>query len=170
MLRVKPYASPLSIHASTDHSQKVHKAICPLSVAALCLLFSPLRIQELFIQSASTLRRLRLTSTLNEIAMWIQTIDMPELPPSKGESETNRFYEDDTVQEASAQEYHQLGYDQGRKTNYTYPTPLSTSPLVALLTQLLSEVQLRDSQTTTGLSQTIPWKAAVRSRTGQQRT
>jgi hypothetical protein len=50
-------------------------------------------------------------STLNEIAMWIRTIELPELPPSEGESETTRFYEDDTVQEASAQEDHQLGYD-----------------------------------------------------------
>jgi hypothetical protein len=41
-------------------------------------------------------------STLNEIAMWTRTIELPELPPSEGESETTRFYEDDTVQEALA--------------------------------------------------------------------
>jgi hypothetical protein len=98
-------------------------------------------------------------STLNEIATWIRTIELPEQPPSEG-PETTRFYEDDTVQEASAQEDHQLGYDQGRKINYTYPTPPSTPPLVVLLTQLLSGMQLRDNQTTTGLSQTIPWMAA----------
>ena len=78
-------------------------------------------------------------STLNEIAIWIRTIELPEQPPSEG-PETTRFYEDDTVQEASAQEDHQLGYDQGRKINYTYPTLLSTPPPVALLTQLLSGV------------------------------
>jgi hypothetical protein len=99
-------------------------------------------------------------STLNEIAAWIRTVELPEQPPSKGESETTRFYKDDTIQEALAQENHQSGYDQGRKTNYTYPTPPSTPLPVALLTQVLSGVQLRDSQTTTDLSQTVPWKAA----------
>jgi hypothetical protein len=96
-------------------------------------------------------------STLTEIAAWIRTVELPEQPPSE-EAETTRFYEDDTVQEGSAQEDHQLGYDQGRKINYTYPTPPSTPPPVALLTQLLSGVQLRDSHTSS--SQTIPWEAA----------
>jgi hypothetical protein len=54
-------------------------------------------------------------STLTEIAAWIRTVELPEHPPSEG-LETARFYEDDTVQEASAQQDHQLGYDQGRKT------------------------------------------------------
>jgi hypothetical protein len=84
-------------------------------------------------------------STLNEIAAWIRTVELPEQLPSKGESETTRFYKDDTVQEALAQEDYQSGYNQGRKTNYTYPTPPSMPPPVALLTQVLSGVQLRDS-------------------------
>jgi hypothetical protein len=99
-------------------------------------------------------------SMLTEIAAWIQTVELPEQQLSE-EAETTRFYEDDTVQEASAQEDHQLGYNQGRKINYTYPTPpstpLSTPPPVALLTQLLYGVQLRDSHTSS--SQTIPWEA-----------
>jgi predicted membrane channel-forming protein YqfA (hemolysin III family) len=40
MLGVTPYASLLSIYASTDHSQKVDKAICFLFLAALCVCYS----------------------------------------------------------------------------------------------------------------------------------
>ena len=72
-------------------------------------------------------------STLSEIAAWMRMVELPE--PTHGEPETQTFYEDDIIQDSGAtQQDNQQGYHQGRKLNYTYPSPLTTLPPVALLT------------------------------------
>jgi hypothetical protein len=80
-------------------------------------------------------------STLNEIAAWIRTVELPQ--PTHGEPETQSFYEDDSVQESeTTSEEDHPGYHQGRKIDYTYPSPPTTPPPVSLLAQLLSGVHI----------------------------
>ena len=100
-----------------------------------------------------------MNSTLDEIATWMKSVELPE--PTHEEPETQTFYEDTTLLEQEpAQEDDQPGYYQGRKTSYAYPTPPTTPPPVTLLTQLLSGGWYEDSQRATGTSCTIPWRAA----------
>jgi hypothetical protein len=98
-------------------------------------------------------------STLNEIAAWIRTVELPQ--PTHGEPETQSFYEDDSVQESeTTSEEDHPGYHQGRKIDYTYPSPPTTPPPVSLLAQLLSGVHIQDTHSTSGSSLTVPWQAA----------
>lgn len=98
-------------------------------------------------------------STLNEIAAWTRSVELPET--TYGEPEIQSFYEDETVQDfETTEENDQPGFSQGRKINYTYPSPPATPPPVALLAQLLSGVHQEEGQTTSGSSKTIPWQAA----------
>lgn len=98
-------------------------------------------------------------STMDEIASWIRTIELPT--SGHGEPETQSFYEDDTMQDSdTTYEDDQPGYHQGRKINYMYPSPPATPPPVALLAQLLSGTHLDDQQSTSGSSTTNPWQAA----------
>ena len=87
-------------------------------------------------------------STLDEISTWIRSVELPE--PTHAEPETQSFYEDDTVMEpeATSEPSDQLGYSQGRKVGYIYPypTPPSTPPPVALLTNLLSHTLRRSAK------------------------
>jgi hypothetical protein len=76
-------------------------------------------------------------STLNEIAVWIRTV---ELPPTTDHGDMTPFYEDKTINDSTQdQEDEKPGYQQGRKINYTYPSPPSTPPPVTLLAQLFSD-------------------------------
>lgn len=93
-------------------------------------------------------------NTLEEIAAWVRSV---ELPPSPQQDEvTESFYEDETITETPEEEAEGAPeYRQGRKAGYEYPTPPLTPPPVTLLAQsmarddqLLSpEVQTRQLQT-----------------------
>ena len=97
-------------------------------------------------------------STLDDIASLVRTLELPE--PSH-EPETQSFYEDDTIHHSdTAYEDDQPGYHQGRKVNYTYPSPPATPPPVALLAQLLSGEHLHERESTSPSSTTVAWKAA----------
>lgn len=98
-------------------------------------------------------------STLDEIATWIKAIELPE-QHSAEEPETHRFYEDDTVLENGPQDDEQSQYTHGRKNDYTYPTPPTTPPPATFLSQALWSMEISDSQSASGSSQTIPWMAA----------
>ena len=98
-------------------------------------------------------------STLNEIAAWVRSAELPE--PTHDQPETETFFEDDTTQDTEpTQEHDSPGYRQGRKTGYTYPTPPATPPPVALLAHLLAGVYQEDIQDSNASSKTVPWKAA----------
>ena len=80
-------------------------------------------------------------STLEEIAAWVRSVELP--PSPQQDQEVESFYEDETIINTSQEEEQGTsGYQQGRKVNYTYPTPLLTPPLtpppVALLAQLIA--------------------------------
>ena len=73
-------------------------------------------------------------STHEEIAIWTRSVELPPLPPEQENTES--FYEDDSVTEIT-QEQEPQGYQNGRKVNYSYPSPPATPPPVALLAQLI---------------------------------
>jgi hypothetical protein len=78
-------------------------------------------------------------STLNEIAAWVRSAELPE--PTHDQPETEAFFEDDTTQDTEpTQEHDSPGYHQGRKMGYTYPTPPVTPPPVALLAPVLYSI------------------------------
>lgn len=95
-------------------------------------------------------------STLNEIAMWMRSVELPE--PTHEEPETQSFYKYETVlgPESTQEEESQPGYHQGRKISYAYRTPPYTPPPVALFTQMLSNDPLGDCHHTSGTSRTVP--------------
>lgn len=100
-------------------------------------------------------------STLEEIAAWVRSV---ELPPSPQQDQgVESFYEDETITDMLHEEEDEetSGYQQGRKMNYTYPTPPQTPPPVALLAQLMAEKednnQLLPAE---DYSRPIPWAAA----------
>ena len=100
--------------------------------------------------------------TLNEIATWIRSIELPE--PTQ-EPETQTFYEDDTVIDTESTQGDPPGFSQGRKIGYQYQpylTPPPTPPPVVLLTQLLSNKPdtVEEAAFMRGTSQSIPWRAA----------
>ena len=95
-------------------------------------------------------------STLSEISTWMRTVELPE--PTHEEPETQTFYEDDTIHNDTIQD-EQPGYHEGRKINYTYPSPPTTPPPVALLTQLLTG-EHNGGRHTTDPMRTVAWEAA----------
>lgn len=99
-------------------------------------------------------------NTLEEIATWIRTVELPPTPQQDQSLES--FYEDETIIETPAGEGEGApGYRQGRKVGYEYPTPPSTPPPVTLLAQLMAgEDKSASPGVSTGLLQTSPWAAA----------
>jgi hypothetical protein len=100
---------------------------------------------EIFSRKTEDLIDNLMHSTLDEIATWIRSVELPK--PTHAEPETQLFYEDDTVieSETTLEPPDQPGYYQGRKIEsdaYPYPTPPLTPPPVVLLTNLLSPEQL----------------------------
>jgi hypothetical protein len=103
-------------------------------------------------------------STLNEIAAWIRTV---ELPPTTDHGDMTPFYEDETIDDSTQDQDETPGYHQGRKINYTYPSPPSTPPPVTLLAQLFSDknvlppvVYNQQPTITPATTKTTPWAAA----------
>jgi hypothetical protein len=98
-------------------------------------------------------------STLNEIAAWVRSAELPE--PTHDQPETEAFFEDDTTQDTEpTQEHDSPGDHQGGKMGHTYPTPPVTPPPVALLAHLLAGVYKEDTEDSDASSKTVPWKAA----------
>ena len=75
-------------------------------------------------------------STLEEIAAWTRSVELP--PSPQQDQEVESFYKDETITDTLQEEEETSGYKQGRKINYTYLTPPSTPPPVALLAQLIT--------------------------------
>jgi len=94
-------------------------------------------------------------NTLEEIAAWVRSVELPPTP-QHGEPETDSFYEDEAIQDDQTQEDEMPGYRQGRKIDYTYPTPPSTPPPVALLSQLMAGEGKKDHHLSYGTSKTCP--------------
>ena len=82
-------------------------------------------------------------STLEEIAAWVRSVELPINPPNQ--IDMTSYYEDETIttssSEPSQNDEEVPGYYQGRKVNYTYPSPPTTPPPVALLAQLMTDEQ-----------------------------
>ena len=100
-------------------------------------------------------------STLEEIAAWVRSVELP--PSPQQEQATESFFEDETISEAPEEEVEGAHeYRQGRKVGYEYPTPPSTPPPVTLLAQLMAggdQAEL-SPMVQTGQRQTSPWAAA----------
>ncbi|KAF9733719.1 polyprotein [Paraphaeosphaeria minitans] len=96
-------------------------------------------------------------NTLEEIATWVRTVELPGTQSQQPETET--FYEDDTTQEETPGGQ-QPRYYRGRKVVEAYPTPPQTPPPVALLVQeeVSNDGKMRFFNQPT--SMTVPWAAA----------
>jgi hypothetical protein len=93
-------------------------------------------------------------STLNEIAAWVRSAELPE--PTHDQPETEAFFKDDTTQDTEpTQEHNSLGDHQGRKIGHTYPTPPVTPLPVALLAHLLAGVYKEDTKDSDASSKTV---------------
>lgn len=77
--------------------------------------------------------------TLEEIATWVRTVELPS--PNSKQPETETFFEEDTTQEGSQPHRSQRHY-RTRKAGDSYPTPPETPPPVALLAQSLASSHL----------------------------
>jgi hypothetical protein len=93
-------------------------------------------------------------NTLEEIATWVKTVELPGTQSQQPETET--FYEDDTTQEDPPRKS-QTRYHQGRKVTESYLTPPPTPPPAAFLIYGEASEADRSGQST---SMTVPWAAA----------
>jgi hypothetical protein len=96
-------------------------------------------------------------NTLEEVATWVKTIELPETTHEQPETET--FYEDDVTQEDPPRR-NQPRYYKGRMVVESYPTPPQTPPPAAFLVQeddYGNDPLNRPNQAT---STTIPWAAS----------
>ena len=98
-------------------------------------------------------------STLQEIATWVRSVELPS-SLLHGEPETSSFHEDEAIQDEPTEDEGVPGYCQGRKIDFTYPTPPSTPPPVALLAQLMTGKGEKDHHLSYGTSKTCAWAAA----------
>jgi len=101
-------------------------------------------------------------STHEEIAAWTRVVELPPTPPEQENIES--FYEDESITD-SPEDDDTPGYHQGRKVNYTYPSPPATPPPVALLAQLMagSDSTTEVDQQSCNIQQNqpaVPWAAA----------
>jgi hypothetical protein len=96
-------------------------------------------------------------STLEEIASWVKTVELPASQTDQPETET--FYEDDTTEESQPPQRSSRNHKE-RGTNQSYPSPPETPPPAAFLMQT-SQSQLHTIPTNDqGTSKTVPWAAA----------
>lgn len=97
-------------------------------------------------------------STLEEIATWVRSVELPAYQTNQPETET--FFEDDATEDYTAESTSVLRQSsriqKGKELQGGYPTPPDTPPPAAFLTQTIQEHELRDQ----GTSRTIPWAAA----------
>ncbi|KAI1676233.1 polyprotein [Pyrenophora tritici-repentis] len=97
-------------------------------------------------------------STLEEIATWVRSVELPAYQTNQPETET--FFEDDATEDYTAESTSVLRQSsriqKGKEVQGGYPTPPDTPPPAAFLTQTIQEHELRDQ----GTSRTIPWAAA----------
>ena len=96
-------------------------------------------------------------NTLEEIATWVKTIELPGTQSQQPETET--FYEDDTVQEETPRRQ-QTRCHRGRKIIEAWPTPPPTPPPVAFLVQEEVNNDNKTSLSDQATSMTVPWAAA----------
>jgi hypothetical protein len=71
-------------------------------------------------------------STLEEIALWVKTVELPASQTDQPETET--FYEDDTTEESQPLQRSSRNHKE-RGTNQLYLSPLETLLLAAFLMQ-----------------------------------
>ena len=72
-------------------------------------------------------------STLEEIATWVKTVELPT--PQISQLETETFYEDDTTEESGPSRQSWQSY-KGREAQAAYLSPPKTPPPVAFLMQV----------------------------------
>jgi len=96
-------------------------------------------------------------NTLEEIATWVKTVELPGTQSQQPETES--FYEDDTTQEETPRK-RQSRYYQGRKVIEAYPTPPPTPPPVAFLVQEEVVNDSKSNLSNQATSMTVPWAAA----------
>ena len=99
-------------------------------------------------------------STLEEITAWVRSIELPSTTGDQAVTES--FYEEDTVTQLDQHEPTPR-YEYGRKVIDAYPTPPSTPPPAAFLTQSIGSDRLEpasEAGDARGSAKTIPWAAA----------
>jgi hypothetical protein len=96
-------------------------------------------------------------STLEEIATWVKTVELPASQSDQPETET--FYEDDTIEESGPSRRSRRNY-KGKGAQGAYPSPLETPPPVAFLVQTAQDDQHTRRANNHATSPTVPWAAA----------
>jgi hypothetical protein len=102
-------------------------------------------------------------STLEEIATYVKTMELPALPTNP---EFESFFEDDTTKDSTAQEepdppgYYQRREIMGRRVVGIYPTPPPLPPPPAALLATMLTPSKATGLTQSCSSKTVPWAAA----------
>jgi hypothetical protein len=96
-------------------------------------------------------------STLEEIATWVKTVELPA--PQSDQPETETFYEDDTIEESGPSRRSRRKY-KGKGAQGAYPSPPETPPPVAFLVQTAQDDQYTRRANSHATSSTVPWAAA----------